>query len=355
VLTTSLRYSLEIVECGGGAGSDGRARFPETGDIDLGVDRAGGLKVTIIPIQVDDFLPDTSAAGLAAYVGQMMAMYPIDNLVLTVGDTLTTTAPVDWETMLEAVRNKRAADAPSPDEYYFGLVKPAASLRAYCLLGCTLGLGYVVTNNYSSAALRRVAVGVGFGDRNSTESMAHELGHNHGREHAPCVTEGGEIVGVDPDFPYSNGGIGVWGYDRRTQSLVDPGQASDLMGYCNNKWISDYTYAGLTERIRLVNSAAMIHTSQAALGRWWIMDIDSKGARFGLVLEQEAVGEGEPEQALVYGVGGQVLTSVTVYRSMMSNGRGSMVMVPAPSPGWDAIVVAGAPPLSFAAPPSIRK
>jgi hypothetical protein len=99
----------------------------------------------------------------------------------------------------------------------------------------------------------------------------------------------------------------------------------------------------------MVGGAAMVFTP-ATLRRWWLMDIDSKGAHWGMVLDHETVAEGEPEDALIYGSAGQVVASAVVYRTMMSNGSGSMVMVPAPEAGWSAVAVRGSPPLSFAAP-----
>jgi hypothetical protein len=70
------------------------------------------------------------------------------------------------------------------------------------------------------------------------EVVAHELGHNFGRLHAPC----GNAGGADPAFPYANGGIGTWGLDLPAQLLKDPAVFKDLMGYCSPDWISDYNY-----------------------------------------------------------------------------------------------------------------
>jgi hypothetical protein len=77
--------------------------------------------------------------------------------------------------------------------------------------------------------------------------MAHEIGHTHGRKHAPCGT-----VGPDGNYPYPGGTIGVMGFDRRTGAFIDPA-SSDILGFCGNQWISDYTYDGLLERVALVN------------------------------------------------------------------------------------------------------
>ena len=79
---------------------------------------------------------------------------------------------------------------------------------------------------------------VSFGKPWDTE-LAHEVGHNLDLPHAPC----GGALGVDPDFPYPNGSIGVWGYDFRDGSVVSPDRRRDIMGYCYDLgWLSDYYY-----------------------------------------------------------------------------------------------------------------
>ena len=58
--------------------------------------------------------------------------------------------------------------------------------------------------------------------------MAHELGHTMSLLHTPC----GGANNQDPSYPYSNGSIGVWGYDFRDGgSLVAP-HNRDVMSYC---------------------------------------------------------------------------------------------------------------------------
>jgi len=68
--------------------------------------------------------------------------------------------------------------------------------------------------------------------------IAHELGHNFGRSHAPCGNPGGP----DPQYPYANASIGTWGLDLPALDLKAPGTYKDLMSYCNPDWISDYNY-----------------------------------------------------------------------------------------------------------------
>ncbi|MDE2646270.1 MAG: M66 family metalloprotease [Bacteroidota bacterium] len=71
------------------------------------------------------------------------------------------------------------------------------------------------------------------------EELAHEVGHNLNLNHAPC---GGALV-TDPDFPYSNGSVGAWGYDFRDGTLISPAFHKDIMGYCYQQgWLSDFFY-----------------------------------------------------------------------------------------------------------------
>ena len=74
--------------------------------------------------------------------------------------------------------------------------------------------------------------------------FAHEVGHNMNLPHAPC----GGAGGPDPDFPYRNGRIGMWGYDFAGGRLVDRGSSvRDLMSYCDPIWVSDYHFAKAME------------------------------------------------------------------------------------------------------------
>jgi hypothetical protein len=124
-----------------------------------------------------------------------------------------------WGQLLTELRTLRQTDGSN--RYYYGFV------RVNYTSGIA-GIGYV-----------GYPVAVGWDYTNSAPAvMAHELGHNFGRQHTPCGVAG------DPNYPYPNGSIGTWGYDLTKGELKDPSQYKDLMSYCSPLWISDYTYEG---------------------------------------------------------------------------------------------------------------
>lgn len=99
-------------------------------------------------------------------------------------------------------------------------------------------------------------------------TVAHELGHALGRDHAPCdnVTRCATPRNTDDDYPrysgYDSDSIGEFGVDTADGSIKDPASAHDIMGYSGNKWISPYTYKALLSRI-----PAVAGPSPAAAGR----------------------------------------------------------------------------------------
>ncbi len=89
------------------------------------------------------------------------------------------------------------------------------------------------------------------------EIIAHELGHNLSLGHSPCSS----YQLIDPEYPYTDGSIGVWGYDMRKGVLVHP-QTPDLMGRCTGVWISDYHFTKALNH-RLLNKAVFLRLTNS--------------------------------------------------------------------------------------------
>jgi hypothetical protein len=181
-----------------------------------------GLTGDVTGANADQFLATTQQLfPLESYDEDIRAPYTYTDTVSIESDNATGT----WSRVLSEINALRTADGSS--RYYYGVVKTSYS-------GGIAGIGYVPGK--AAVGWDRLPSGGGV--------AAHEWGHNWGRSHAPC----GGAGSPDPSYPYPGGLIGVWGYDLISASLVPP-TAPDIMGYCSNDWISDYTYTGVLTHI----------------------------------------------------------------------------------------------------------
>ena len=215
------------------------------------------FSIRFVPVlqQVNGLQGNVTEANKEAFLTSTKSMLPVGAYSVDVRAIYTTTAPVlesgngndAWGTILNEVLALRGADA-SP-RYYYGVVKTGYG-------GGVAGIGYVGGNARTS---------IGWDVMSSAPStVAHELGHNMGRLHAPCGGPGGP----DPFYPYSGGLIGVSGLDVSTLAIKSAFIA-DLMGYCHPSWISDYSWKGmLTYRERGPNNAPQASSADSGLLVW---------------------------------------------------------------------------------------
>jgi len=220
------------------------------------------LRVKVVPVTyeaVPGEILTPSVDVLESYKQTLYKLYPVATIEMSVREPLPWTATIaangsGWEALLSKVLETRRADKAERDLYYVGLFTPKPSFEEFCAQGgCVLGLAPLAQEHETGL---RAAIVLGYPGR-AEGTMVHELAHTMGRSHAPC----GRPAGVDEDFPYKAGGIGVFGFDLVKKKLFDPAESyRDLMGYCAPEWISDYTYRGLFERMEAV-------TKQAAAAR----------------------------------------------------------------------------------------
>lgn len=191
-------------------------------------------KITLIPIHTTDGRTGTvenSSRTKTDLVDPARRLYPVpDTVDVVVGATFNSSTAgsspllksdgTNWSNVLSELLAKRAADGVT-DRYYFGFVNVSYNSGV-------AGLGYIG---------RPAAIGW---DYNGAEwVLAHEEGHNFGRQHSPC----GGASNPDPNYPYAGGTIGVPGWDVfATSGNLKPTTDTDIMGYCSNQWISDYVY-----------------------------------------------------------------------------------------------------------------
>jgi len=98
---------------------------------------------------------------------------------------------------------------------------------------------------------------------------AHELAHAFGRGHANfCGAEDG------PSYPYIGGRISpssqgdraIFGFDTLTRAIYSANW-HDLMTYCQDQWISDFTYEALLDRFQAKGSPLAGAPSSSAVDR----------------------------------------------------------------------------------------
>lgn len=263
LLTEGARYSVRLLTPGGEAPPEGEAhgaRFPRDGttaELGARTDR-GGVSLVLVPIRYEADgsrrLPDTSEAQLTRIRSLVQALYPLRTFTVRVREPVawtrgsTSGGDPDFIALNQLLVNVRRSDRAAPEEYYYGLVNSANTRREY--RSSVNGLAYLVDN--PRGGMLRVGSGVGFTGDGSANTLAHELGHMHGRRHAPC----GPVQNADPSYPYRGGRTGVWGWDSRQSVLYAPDLTADFMGYCGVEWISDHNYRAIFERINAVRELA---------------------------------------------------------------------------------------------------
>jgi hypothetical protein len=172
--------------------------------------------------------------------------------------------------------------------------------------------------------------------------MAHELGHNHGRQHVNC----GGPAQPDPDYPYQGGAVGVFGFDVR-QHAITPTTRTDIMGYCQDKWFSDYTYQALVTKVRSVLGVQSVQVQSGALSKFRVLLVEAGSASWGIPIDEPSLPAGVAEEAEVFDESGQPIATITVYRTAIADLDAFSIEVPFPAAGWHAVRVDGAPLLEF--------
>jgi hypothetical protein len=212
--------------------NDNDNSFPTSGAPQkLTVRSVPAAAIRFVPVQqsANNSVGDVNSANKDRLVDYARRVYPLREIQTAVHEPYTTTTsdaltPDDlnqaWETVLGELNALRVTEGSN--DTYFGIahVSYQSGLVGIAYLGTPTGLAWDDPADASRA-------------------IAHELGHTWGMLHTPC---GGPAPGsIDPKYPYSRGNIGVYGYDVNN-SVLKPPTAPDIMGYCDNPWVSDYTY-----------------------------------------------------------------------------------------------------------------
>ena len=208
----------------------------------LDVRQISTMKVTFVPV-----LQSTGTVGNITndnkfdVIDFARRVYPIDTFDIQVhaqynySQTMSGSAYDNtWVTLLNQISAMRVAE--STDRYYYGVAHP------------TYGSGGTGLGQIGSPT----AIGMDFqgtvspGTNYYNMTMAHEWGHNFGRQHINC----GGPANPDGNYPYGSdqaSTVGTNGYDLQFSVLRKATEFKELMSYCQPVWTSDYTYKAVMD------------------------------------------------------------------------------------------------------------
>ena len=271
------------------------------------------LGIRLVPVrqQTSGLTGDVSSTNKASFLDLSRRMLPIAASDGDLHQVYTTTtanpllpddANLAWLTILGELNALRIAEGSSRS--YYGVVRLdyASGIAGLGYIGLPTAMGYDRS-----------------GDRSRV--MAHEMGHTFGRLHAPC----GQPGQIDPDYPHFGGLTGTYGYDLQADVLKSPFLA-DIMGYCADPWISDYTYEGVLA-FRTAEQNAVAAAAASAPQRCllvWGRIVDGRAVlepAFEIVTRPSLPKRSGPYSVDVTGADGSRLFSLSFDAAAVEDGR----------------------------------
>ena len=334
-MTPAARFQIELLEAElGFEGSEdpSNAVFPVEGSTSLRAESTEGtLKIFILPIAYNadgsGRTPNVEEPRIQKFVSETEALYPASTVDITVLGTKAWNQEIDafgsgWGELLQEMYRERQRKNIPWDGYLYGLFVPDTSLSNYCSRGCILGLSTLAQS--ASDDWARISIGLGFPGDNAINTFLHEIGHAHGRSHAPCQTQD-----YDSNYPYSGGLIGSWGYNRNRDMLMSPSSYADFMGYCDPTWISDYTYGALFDRIRDVNLSADVLWPEGVSRSWQTIFVHGDGTTsLGPIVEPGRVPQGQERSVRLLDSRGDLVEQVQGHFAPFDHLPGGIMLVP---------------------------
>ena len=332
LMTEDVSYSVELLDadpCSTPIGDETAARFPEIGEVALGVLPGATLHVQVVPVEYQagdvTLAPDTSPEQLERLRHRVRQLFPIVDVEVELRAEPLTATGTTMLGVLDQVVALQEQEQPPANVAYYGLVRLTETREQYCNPSCVLGAS--LNGQLPSVG---VGVGIGYTGDEAASTIAHELGHVYGRPHTPCGVPG------DVAYPYSGGRIGSWGYDVETQALFDPGTHTDFMGYCTPIWVSDHTFEQLRQFIEAVEpavataraAATAVTSSQVASYRSLLLE-PGRAPVWGVRRRLRGVPAGQLVQAQVFDVSGRSAgRAASAFRRVVADTSAEIVYVP---------------------------
>lgn len=201
---------------------------------------------------------DVSSANIDRYLQTVRRTLPVGAVEASVAPALTTMtnfgtpptggAPNFWQHVLQEIDVARIVSG-QPSAYWYGVVTAPTGYTTFT----NGGYGYIPGSATDIGGGTRSAVGFGISPASNfdfvSKTLAHELGHQLGRAHAPSC---GAASPLDAAFPDGQGtilqtGHDVWSWATGvTRGALSVSRATgDVMGYCSAVWASPYTWGAV--------------------------------------------------------------------------------------------------------------
>lgn len=341
-----LRYRIEALEpdvaLATGEVSDPPPVLPLAGPGTLTVaDVRMELKVTLVPIR-HVFMgmtcePTITQADVDAMAAALTQHNPVERAVMTMHAPMEYTESIGtsqegFVPILTALGLLRAKEKPADNEYYYGLI---TSCDGYP--GSLYGQAYGIPDEPTPTfAFQRIATGRYLDSgAAAAETFVHEIGHTQGRYHVLC--SGGE-AGVDTNYPYPNGRIGVWGYGILDTQTRSPATYRDYMTYCAKTWVSDYGWRLTYDTIRELTSWDQAGAPRLAGGKIVAASLSPEGRARALVTRGD-VPRRDGDALVEFVLPGGEVVRAPASRRALPDGAGDLLVaaLPADAAGFSAL------------------
>ena len=332
-IDTTTNYRVRVLE----ADTTPLASFPGDGYLALGARAVQPFELVLVPFIANGFGPLTGAAQISALKQRLLTLYALTEVDVTIAAPVTLNYVVNgdgdgWDPALDEIYDLRSAAAPAKNVFYFGMLAPDDSYSSYCTGGCTLGYSNVAD---AADVDSRGSIGItvfedGSGEKDAWDTLAHELGHAMGRDHAPCGI--GDPSDTDPAWPddtaHLKAGLGVYAYDFGLMKLLKPRAYRDVMSYCSPVWISDYTYSGISARLDYIASEAFRALALAPGEQFRLARIWRTGQSHWLA-DRRKNGAAAPRTLDLLDAAGKRVGSIVAQVAFVDHARGGFVWLPA--------------------------
>jgi hypothetical protein len=254
------RFAVSLLESGDETEGELQSpRFPAEGEAEVGAwPDLMQLNLVIVPYETGCGPAEREWTDqiVADYSAFMYSVYPINELNLVIHDSIQVAPNCEYDNNgLDQLAQLRAQENLGPNWYYQGMFTVENTPNDYPGYSYLLGPG-------------KDELRIGWAEwwaHTPGDISAHELAHNHGRQHA--FNDPAYEPASGADF----GGRERWGFGVKTGRLPgkpDPpdqiqrmyppnmtgsGKWHDFTSYSYQQWVSAYTFAGLAERIRITS------------------------------------------------------------------------------------------------------